>query len=147
MHSSSSLKGHCHGLWKIFLFYISTFYCPVPPNTRNKFDKKIPQNKIKRVFWGRSRGLQGWKWITIFIFLDGMSRNQNCYPGEILNLLVVIFSQLILLCLHQCKAIKRNDSKLQAILNKIWYISRDNVPLKELRHDILSHYFHSLNYH
>ena len=32
---------------------------------RNKFDKKIPQNKIKQVFWERGTSLQGWKWIAI----------------------------------------------------------------------------------
>ena len=31
----------------------------------NKFGTKIPQNKIEQVFWGRSAGLQGWKWIAI----------------------------------------------------------------------------------
>ena len=30
-----------------------------------KFDKKIPQSKVKQVIGGRSTGLQGWKWIAI----------------------------------------------------------------------------------
>ena len=25
----------------------------------------IPQEKAEQVFWGRSTGLQGWKWIVI----------------------------------------------------------------------------------
>ena len=43
----------------------------------NKFDEKIPQNKIEQAFWGRRTELQGWMWITIILIFGQDVQKSN----------------------------------------------------------------------
>ena len=96
-----------------YKFLFSDFHFLLPNGTKytNTFDKKIPQNKIERVFMGRNTGLQGWKWIAIDIW---MSRNQSCHSGEIWNLL--------LLFMQTYKVLLFKLSTADAILFYAWVI-------------------------
>ena len=77
-------------------------------------------------------------WNSSKLIFEQDVQNQNCHmhPGEILNLLVVDWS--VFIGFHQLyqffssccsNTVKRNWSKLQAILNKTWCIRRESVPL------------------
>ena len=74
-------------------------------NYTNKLDKEILQNKAEQVFWeevqdykDRSERKNGSGLQVIKFDFDRLSRDQNCYSGEILNLQVIIFPfQLIFL--------------------------------------------------
>ena len=108
--------------WSLFLtleairliIEISIIILPNATKNMNKFDKKIPQNKIGQVFWERGIGLQEWKWIAID-FLDRMSRNQSSHSDN--------GRFWVLKKIHECKKMNKSKWKNTAIQNiQTWNI-------------------------
>ena len=116
-------------------FLISTLCCQMPPNTRINLIQRS-HNKIEQVFCGESTRLQGWKWITIDFWTECPEIKAASQPGEILNLLLVIFSSqlvkissLLALFASYCKTLKFRCGKIQAIRYKPYDISDLTVSL------------------
>lgn len=87
--------------YKMFPFLISILSCQISATKHdtNESDEKIQQSKREEAFWGRSTRLRASMELNYsssnLPFCDMVSRNQNCYCGEILNLFVIIFFSLV----------------------------------------------------